>query len=89
MVGPNKRSWRCMRTELSLTNILAVYRGTAFAAGAAGCLIVFTALEALIAGWLGARHAEVVLPVVAIAGLALLTIIVWGYFSRSAGFSQP
>tara|TARA_A100001391_G_scaffold183792_3_gene151290 strand:- start:8571 stop:10100 length:1530 start_codon:yes stop_codon:yes gene_type:complete len=70
-----------MRTELSLTNILAVYRGTAFAAGVAGCVIVFVSVEALIAGWLGLRHENLALPVVAIGGLGLLAIIIWGYFS--------
>ncbi|AEQ53050.1 putative bifunctional diguanylate cyclase/phosphodiesterase [Pelagibacterium halotolerans] len=70
-----------MRTELSLTNIVAIYRGTALVAGAAGCVVVFAALEALVAGWLGLQHAGVALGVIALAGMALLAIIIWGYFS--------
>ncbi|WP_417583748.1 putative bifunctional diguanylate cyclase/phosphodiesterase [Pelagibacterium sp.] len=70
-----------MRTELSLDNILAVYRGTALGAGAAGCLIVFAASEAIVARWFGVGHESLVLPIVVGSGLALMSIVVWGYFS--------
>lgn len=70
-----------MRTELSLTNILAVYRGTALAVAGVGLAIVAGAAGVLAADLFGQDHKNIALAGVAAAGCALLTIIVWGYAS--------
>lgn len=70
-----------MRTELSLTNILAVYRGTALAAGAVAVAIVGITAVGLAALALGRDYLAVSLAGAGLSGLGLLIVVVLGYFS--------
>ncbi|RDE08090.1 putative bifunctional diguanylate cyclase/phosphodiesterase [Pelagibacterium lacus] len=70
-----------MRTELSLTNILAVYRGTALAAGSVAVAIMGAAGAGLAALALEGDYVPAALVGAGLLGLALLGIVVLGYFS--------
>ena len=70
-----------MRTEISLNNILAVYQGTAVAAGFAAVAVVAAAGTG-VAGLLWDTDLVVMgLAGAGLAGLVLLAIVFFGYFS--------
>lgn len=70
-----------MRTELSLTNILTVYRGSAIAAGLAALAVVGAAGAGLVGLAMGQELALVALLTAGFSGAGLITIVFMGYFS--------
>ena len=70
-----------MRIELSLTNILGVYRGSAVAAGLVASAVIGAAGVGLIGLMMGQDHALIALLITGFAGMALLAIVIMGYFS--------